>query len=118
VVDGVRPVCDDMLHALARKGSECMQLLLDALCSEVVIRNHMERVLSFIEDSLKNRGADVVLLHEIGEQVRDHILDMCTRLGWAVHFSTKNDDTGKCNAITGIVANTAFDEVTEIEAQR
>jgi len=118
VVDGVRPVCDAILNALARKSSECMQLLLEAMCSEVVIHNHTERVLSFIEDSLKNRSADVVLLQEVGEQVQDHILDMCMRFGWAAHFSTKNDDAAKCDAITAIVAKNAFDEVTEIEVQR
>merc|ERR1712193_525507 len=88
------------------------------MCSESVIIKHLERVTCFVEESLTSGSADVLLLQEISDDVKSCVLELCDRLGFAAHFSTKCDDAKKCNAITAIIAKCRFDEVTEIEIVR
>mmetsp|Transcript_33351 Transcript_33351/g.84948 ORF Transcript_33351/g.84948 Transcript_33351/m.84948 type:complete len:492 (+) Transcript_33351:62-1537(+) len=118
VFDGVRPVCDMLAKYLGRKDAESTSLLLEAVSSDAVIYCHIERVKAFVHDSMTEHGIDIVLLQEIGAGVKECISDMCKRSGWKVHFSTKNDDAKKCDAMTAIVTKRAFDAVTEIEVQR
>ncbi|CAK0898232.1 unnamed protein product [Prorocentrum cordatum] len=73
VFDGVRPVCDAILKGLGRKDAECMNILLDAVRSDVVINRHTERVLSFAQYELMHCGTDVLLLQEVNERVRESI---------------------------------------------
>lgn len=118
VFDGVRPVCDEFLRELDRKGVDCMNLLLEALSSDVVINCHTERILSFVRDVLTAEGSDIVFLQEIGESVKPRIVELCQSKGWSSHFSAKNDDPKKCDAITAIISKQAFDEVAEMEVSR
>jgi hypothetical protein len=118
VFDGVRPVCDMVLKGLRRKDAECMNILLEAVSSDVVINHHTRRVLSFVQDEMTHCGTDVLLLQEVNERVRDSILNMCISKGWSAHFSAKNNDAKHCDSMTAIITKHAFDEVAEIEVQR
>lgn len=119
VYDGVRPVCDMLLRSVDRKGEENMSVMLGVLGSDAAIIRHTERVLAFVRKMLADSGnADIVLLQEVGEPIRESLVDLCVSNGWSAHFSTKISDPKRCDAMTAILARCSFDEVAEYEVQR
>jgi len=119
VYDGVRPVCDMLLNSLDRKGEENMGVMLEVLGSDAAITHHTERVLTFVRKMLADSGsADIVLLQEVGEPVKESLMDLCVSNGWSAHFSTKISDPKRCDAMTAVLARRSSDEVAEFTLQR
>eukprot|EP00435_Cladocopium_sp_Y103_P017003 s1695_g4.t1 len=123
VVDGISPYCSEIVRERA--------LLLEAMSSEPVILGHTMHIWSKICDALSADSSAVVLLQELNHDVankarycletaRDcaemvrHVKAVIMR-SWTALFSHANQDSSKCNAITAIVSQQAFEETTQVE---
>jgi len=102
------PFCDLVVKKLQREDDR--QLLVDALSSEPVIAAHSGQVMQVISDALDTRSMDVVLLQEIGRDLQDKIKDVCRGKSWYASFSSGDDDSDRCDAITAIISKNEFGE--------
>lgn len=114
VTDGILPYCSEVTATLERKTAEERALLLGALCSEAAIRGHIDLIWTKVRDFLEDCDG-VVLLQEANKDVVAKVKEECDQRRWTALFSQANENSSKCNAITGIVSKQPFDQEAQVE---